>query len=369
MGQVPKTQPEWLQQILDNHALALRESKEATKKAFEDNKQEREAFLKKVDDVTTAFRQDFAALESKHAETAQDLKVVRDEVNELKVSVEVHSTDISAVDKRVDDTKRDLLAKIEGLRAEFDAKLAGKATNPTRPVVPASSSIGEQCSIGREFDELLAKARNMENCFAMGRVTADAVVGFMSPPKTAQQILDRYFEGLNIEFAQGPGKSQIKRLRIDKKCLNDFRANLEVYEFQIRSDGWWLAQDLPPDLRLLRSNAFKFFKEARAMYETVKATFLDVSLESGRVVIDGVEFVPIYLIPRVQKKWPPLLPIFQRAVEEVLNIEWIEKKTVVLNISQELMQEWANAVGMKHPPIQDSDTEMQDALSDHQGGE
>jgi hypothetical protein len=367
MGDIPKTQPAWLQQILDNHDRALNESKEATNKAFDDIRKEREEFLKKVDDVTTSFRNDFAVLESKHSETAQGLKSVQDEVNELKVSVEVHSTDISAVDQRVDDTKNELLAKIADLKAEFDAKLAGKATNPVRPLVPASTSIGEQCSIEREFDELLTKARSMANCFAMGRVT-DAVVGYVSPPKTAQQVLDRYFGGLTFEFAQAPGKSQIKRLRVDKQSLQDFRANLEVYEFQIRSDGWWLVQDLPPDLRLLRSNAFKFFKEARSMYETVKATFLDVSLETGCVVIDGVEFVPIYLIPRVQKKWPVLFPIFQRAVEEVLGIEWVEKKSAVLSISHELLQEWSDAVGLKSQPVHDSDTEMHDALSEVQGG-
>ncbi len=370
MGAIPKSKPEWLQEILDNHDWALSESKEATKQAFADNNKEREEFLKKVDEVTSGFRKEVDDLSNKQAETSQGLKAVQDEVSEIKSTIQIHSTDISAVDQRVDDTKNELLAKMDKLRADFEEKLAGKATNPDRPFVPASASIGEQFAIEREFGDLLSKARSMENCFAMGRVVTDTVVGHLSPPKTVKQILDSYFGGLNIEIAQGAGKSQIKRLRVDKLSLEDFRANLEVYEFQIRSDGWWLAQDLPPDLRVLRSNAFKFFKEARAMYETVKATFLDVSLFTGCVVIDGVEFVPLYLIPKTQKKWPALFPIFRRAVDEVLAIEWVEKKTAVRRISSELMQEWAGAVGMKFDTVRhdDSDAEMHDALLDHQGG-
>jgi hypothetical protein len=361
MGDIPKSQPPWLQQILDNHERALGESREATKQALDENKKEREEFLKKVDEVTTAFRKDFSVLEDKQTETARGLKEVQDEMSEIKTNIQVHSTDISALDQRVDDTKQELLNKIESLRAEFDEKLAGKATNPVRPVISASASIGEQCMIEREFGDLLLKARSMENCFAMGRVTNAAVVGIAPPPKSAQQILTDYFGGLKIEIAQGQGKTQVKRLRVEKTNLSDFRANLDVYEFQIRSDGWWIAPDLPPDLRLLRSTAFKFFKEARSLYDTVRATFLDVSLDSGWVTIDGVEFVPVYLIPKDAKKWPILHPIFERAVAEVLAIEWVAKKTTAVQVDPTLVQEWADAVGLKAPARSEDDRDSSDA--------
>jgi hypothetical protein len=370
MNDIPKSQPPWLQQILDNHDRALGESREATKQALDENKKEREEFLKKVDEVTSAFRKDFSVLEDKQAETSHGMKVIQEEVNEIKTSIQIHTTDISAIDHRIDDTKQELMNEIENLRAEFNEKLAGKATNPARPIVPSSASVADQCLIEREFTSLLQKARNMDNCFAMGRVSFADVIGVVPAPKTVQQVFHDYFARIKFEIIPAMGKSQIRRLRVAKDHLNIFRENLELYEMQIRSDGWWLAQDLPPELRLLRSNAFKFYKEAKSLYTTVLAVYFDVSLNSGYVTVDGIELFPVYMVPKDHGKWAALFPIFQRIVDLILAVEWVDKKTSAVPVSPELVQEWADAVGMSAPPSNsgknDSDTEMHDAL-DHQG--
>jgi hypothetical protein len=363
MSNIPATKPDWLQLILDGHQTALNECKQTN-----------EGFMKKFEEVVSGFKKDHEALDEKQNATSNKLQAVEEEVSALKADVLIHNTDITNLDQRVDDTKSELLSKIDDLRAEFNEKLAGKATNPVRPIVPSSSSVVEQCRIEREFGDLLMKSRNTENCFAMGRVTNGAIVGFVTPPKTVQEIFSVYFAGLNIEVIPGLGKSQIKRLRVDKSCLADFRANLELYEFQIRADGWWISPDVPPELRSLRSNAYKFFKEARSNFDTVRATFIDISLDSGFVTVDGVEVFPVYLIPKDTKKWATLMPIFDRIVSSIVEIEWVVKKTSQVRVDDRLLvQEWADAVGMRRPPINldgslNSDTEMHDAASVHQEG-
>ncbi len=361
MATIPATKPDWLQLILDGHQQALDECKQTN-----------ESFMKKFDEVASGFKKDHEALQEKQTATSSKLQDVEADVSSLKADVQIHSTDITNLDQRVDDTKSELLAKIDDLRAEFNEKLTGKATNPDRPIVPSSLSVVEQCRIEREFDELLTKSRNMENCFAMGRVTNGALVGYMSPPKTIQEIFSNYFTGLNVEVIPGLGKSQIKRLRVDKKCLADFRANLELYEFQIQADGWWISPDVPQELRFLRSNAYKFFKEARSNFDTVRATFIDISLETGCITVDGVEIFPVYLIPKDTKKWATLMPIFDRIVSSILEVDWVVKKTSSVQIDQSLIQEWADVVGLKPTPnlnvTEGSDAEMHDASSAQHGG-
>jgi hypothetical protein len=170
----------------------------------------------------------------------------------------------------------------------------------------------------------------MMNCFAMGRVTG--VVGVTSPPKTSQQILNDFFAGIPITMVPSVGKSQVKRFVVDKIRLADFRENLDLYNQQIRADGWWMSVDYPPELRALRSNAFQFFKEAKSLHDTIRMTFLDVADDSGFVTIDGVEFVPVYMVPRDKKKWPRLVTVMQSVVDSVRSLEWTDRITSAVTI-------------------------------------
>ncbi len=339
MGDIPATQPPWLQQILDGH-----------QKELEASKQTNENFMRKFDEYATALRTDFATLDTKQQETSQKLQEVHTEVETLKTEVQIHHTDISTVDQRVDDTKAELLAKIEDLRQEFQAKLDGKvAPHPDRPVVPATASIGDQSRIEHEFSALLIKARNMTNCFAMGRVTG--IVGVASIPKSSEKVLADYFAGISIAMTPSLGKSQVKRFSVGKEDLPNFQANLELYDPQIRADGWWIAVDLPPELRALRSNAFQFFKETKALYSDIRATYLDVSHDSGFVTVDGIDFIPVYMVPRDKKKWPPLITIFVRVIESVLGLEWTVRITSSVSIDPGFVREWAEAMGSKPPVV------------------
>jgi hypothetical protein len=263
----------------------------------------------------------------------------------------VRQTDIAAVDNRVDEFKEEVWAKLNDLRSEFQAKLDGKAAPlPDRLVVPSSASVGDQCRIHHEFSAMMTKARGMTNCFAMGRTTG--VVGFVSAPKQAQQILDNYFAGIPITMVPGAGKSQVKRFVVDKNWVGDFQENLDLYNQQIRADGWWLSVDFPPELRALRSNAFQFFKEAKSLHDEIRATYLDISNNSGYVLIDGVEFVPVYMVPsRDRKKWPRLIKLLQSIVDAVRGIEWTERVTTTVSIDQAFVWEWADVVGAEVQPV------------------
>jgi hypothetical protein len=356
MGSIPAKKPGWLQEILDGHQQALNECKQTN-----------ENIVKKFDDVVASFRTDFGTLDQKQSETTKKVQEITDEVAELKTSLQIHQTDISAIDNRVDATKEEMLAKIDELREEFEAKLAGKAApHPDRPVVPSSTTVGEQCRIDHEFSSLLAKARNMVNQFAMGRVTG--VVGIATIPKTQDKILADYFSGITITVVPSAGKSQVKRFCVQTDQLATFQANLELYKPQIRAEGWWISVDLPPELRSLRSNAFQFFKEARSLDQKIRAAYLDISHDSGYVTVDGLDLVPVYLVPRDKKKWPTLIMLLARIVDSVREVEWTVRITTSVSIDSALVREWADVVGVQLPARNRTPEEDIDMLESRDGG-
>jgi hypothetical protein len=155
------------------------------------------------------------------------------------------------------------------------------------------------------------------------------------------------------------GKSQVKRFVVEKERLEDFQANLDLYNPQIRGDGWWIAVDFPPELRALRSTAFQFFKEAKALHDTIRSAFLDVSNDSGYVTVDGIEFVPVYMVPRDKKKWPALITLLLEVVESVKSLEWVVRITTTVSIDQKFVRAWAEAVGTK-PPVARSEVAQKD---------
>jgi hypothetical protein len=337
MGAIPAEKPAWLQEILDGHQRTLDECKQTN-----------EAFLKKVDNTLSGFRDDVARVERNQVEIAEKVKQATDDITELKTSVETQSTDIRALDDRIDSTKEDLIDKIDKLRAEFEEKLAGKAApHPDRPVVPSSASVGDQSRIEHEFLSLLAKARSMTNQFAMGRVTG--VVGVSFVPKTYEQILSHYFSGITVSVVPSVGKSQVKRFSVPMESLPGFQLNLELYEPQIRADGWWMTVDLPPELRTMRSNAFQFFKEVKSLHQEVRSAYLDVSHDSGYVSVDGIDFVPVFMVPRAKKKWPQLITLMIRVIDFVRDLEWTDRITSTVSIDDALVREWAEVVGSKLP--------------------
>ncbi len=150
------------------------------------------------------------------------------------------------------------------------------------------------------------------------------------------------------------GKSQVKRFCVDKECLDEFRSNLDLYEPQIRAEGWWIAADLPPELRALRSTAFKFFKEAKSLHDTIRMAYLDVAQDSGYVTIDGIDLVPVYMVPRDTKKWPALITLMSKIVDSVRAIEWTERVTSKVQIDQSLVREWTELIGAKVPTKENS---------------
>jgi hypothetical protein len=166
-------------------------------------------------------------------------------------------------------------------------------------------------------------------------------------PKTHDQVLADYFSGIPVTMVPGIGKSQVKRFVVDKLRLDDFKENLELYNQQIRADGWWLTVDYPPELRALRSNAFQFFKEAKSLHDNIRNTFLDIADDSGFVTVDGIDFVPVYMVPKDRKKWPKLIEIMQSVVDSVRAFEWTVRVTSSVSIDQSFAREWANIVGTK----------------------
>ncbi len=107
MSSIPLTQPEWLQQILDGHQQVIDASKQVNVN-----------LEKKFDAALDSFRKDFGGVQEKQAETTEKLQAVASDVDSLRGDLQTQQKEVSALDQRVDDTKQDLLVKIDNLRAE-----------------------------------------------------------------------------------------------------------------------------------------------------------------------------------------------------------------------------------------------------------
>jgi hypothetical protein len=113
----------------------------------------------------------------------------------------------------------------------------------------------------------------------------------------------------------------------------------------------------------MRSNAFQFFKEVKSLHQEVRAAYLDISHETGYVSVDGIDFVPVFMVPRDKKKWPRLIDLMIRVIDFVRGLEWTERITSTVTIDAALVREWAEAVGskrMKPAPELNDDVIMSD---------
>jgi hypothetical protein len=285
-----------------------------------------------------------------------DVGGLKTEMAALKEEQQIQATNIADVDRRVDDA----FAEIAKLRALLEGKVAFPAP------VPTSCSVREQCSVDAKFQNLLKQASAMSGCYAAGHVPADPVTGVRPSVKPFKQVIATYFPGFKLKVLASTGASKIVRFAVEPNpqgdvSLQNFETVLKSSIISIRGDGWWFQQELPPTLRQMYSNAYKFFKETKTEYPLIRPFMLDVV--GGFVTIDETKVVPVYLVPKNKAVWKQLGGVLQNVVASFLTMDWLDSMAGKLTVEQSHVDEWLSILGAKSELPMLSSPPMYDAVS------
>jgi hypothetical protein len=269
-----------------------------------------------------------------------DVVGLKSEVAALKEEQQIQATNINDVDHRLDAA----FAEIAKLRALMEGKVAFPAP------VPTSCSVREQCSVDAKFQNLLKQASAMSGCYAAGHVPADPVTGVRPSVKPFKLIVATYFPGFKLKVLASAGVSKIIRFTVEPNPQGDlppqnFETVLKSSVISIRGDGWWFQQELPPTLRQMYSNAYKFFKETKAEYPVIRPFMLDVA--DGYVTIDETRVVPVYLVPKNKAVWKQLGGVLLNVVASFLTMDWLDSMAGKLTVEQSHIDEWLSILGAK----------------------
>jgi hypothetical protein len=286
----------------------------------------------------------------------QELKqTIRDELGGLKADVGGLKTDVAAlkdeqliqatnildVDRRIDDA----FAEIAKLKALLEGKTAFPAP------VPTTCSVREQCSVDVKFQNLLKQASSMSGCYAAGHVPADKITGIRPSAKPFKHIAATYFPNFKLNIIASTSASKVIRFTVESQQSHgdapteNFETVLKNCVIAIRGDGWWFQQELPPTLRQMYSNAYKFFKETKSDYPLIRLFVLDVA--DGYVTIDETKVVPVYLVPKNKSVWKDLGGVLQNIVASFLTMDWLDSMAGKLSVEQSHVDEWLSILGSK----------------------
>ncbi len=291
------------------------------------------AMIKTQDELKQTIRDELGGLKADVAGLKTDFAAMKDKQ-------QIQATNIRDVDRRLDDAFEEI--------AKLKALIEGKVAFPAP--VPTSCSVREQCSVDVKFKNLLKQASAMSGCYAAGHVPADPITGVRPSVKPFKQIVATYFPGFKLKVLASAGISKIVQFTVEQNPQGDtpspdFEAVLKNSIISIRGDGWWFQQELPPTLRQMYSNAYKFFKETKSEYPVVRPFMLDVV--DGYATIDETKVVPVCLIPKNKAVWKQLGGVLQNIVASFLTMDWLDSMAGKLTVEQLHIDEWLSILGEK----------------------
>ena len=96
--------------------------------------------------------------------------------------------------------------------------------------------------------------------------------------------------------------------------------------------------------------AVGFFIKAKKLEAALGSTWLEV--KDGFVLAKGFQIVPVYKIPKDEKKWPRLANVLLKMVVNLSvqgsNKDWIDKFSgTVSAVDANLLDEWDKVIGLK----------------------
>jgi hypothetical protein len=122
----------------------------------------------------------------------------------------------------------------------------------------------------------------------------------------------------------------------------------------VRDLGWWIGQENPADLRQMEVNAFRFIMEAKNVCVELRRYYLEA--EEGFIRYARVPFLPVYLVPDDQEKWPELADVLWRMVQTIQSKNWVTRIRGVKRLDRKLLDEWNSVAGV----LESQESDMSD---------
>jgi hypothetical protein len=197
------------------------------------------------------------------------------------------------------------------------------------------------------FNDLLTAAEVRKQTFVIGVVENLDDNGKRLPPKvTYQEILSRFFFNIRYEASEpttaASNKLPLVRFVVHPEDVHTCKLIVRDRGREIRSLGWWSAQECPKDLRDMEMNAFRFFGEAKKICPPLKRYFLEA--EDGFVKVASVPLLPVFCVPVEKGKWPLLAPILLRMIEDVHAGDWVSRFKDQKSVDPKLYEEWGDVI-------------------------
>jgi hypothetical protein len=199
-------------------------------------------------------------------------------------------------------------------------------------------SVAEQCSVQKQFDDLLKEARGMQATFVIGIIPGER------PSVSVRTLLERHFSkhGAKLLAASSAVKSRVRRFSVPVENVPEVKSVIRHYNLAIRDLGWWVMQDTPPALRTLYSTAYNFFKLAKEQFTILRRFRFEA--EEGYATINGTPFMPVYLIPKRQTAWKKLAALLTEVVADYLDKDWLETACSRLTVPDAFHQRWCDII-------------------------
>jgi hypothetical protein len=210
------------------------------------------------------------------------------------------------------------------------------------------TKIGIAGGVQAAFEELLQDQEARKNSFLVGELEKAVEDGV--PPKPAalySDVVNEFFDG--VRFKLGRLTTSRSGLKLGKvfvhpddvhvmklRCRDSWRA--------VKETGWWIGQENPTDLRKMEVNAYRFIMEAKEHCDELRHYYLEA--EEGFVRYARVPFLPVYLVPDDQQKWPELADILLKMVESIQSKNWISRFRGVKKLNQGLLGTWLSVAGV-----------------------
>jgi hypothetical protein len=265
--------------------------------------------------------------------------------NEAKATAEETKTELQTLQKEVIEQGK----KIAQLEANQNS--AKVVTEPVRSSIPGllgkavtEDSPSERVAKLQSSFLTLVKRKEMTNTFILGRKQ-----GFSSATRSAAKgVMTVFFPTVKCIVTK-PENAEFARVLVpdaqDAKLVSEGARSLWL---ELATQGWWMSDDSPEQLRSLEARARSFIAAARKFKPAYKKKIGFVEIDRGFLVKNGVETIPIFLIPKqAGKNWDALFDLFATMVDTLASNDLLGQYEKMHEKNDYLLQ-WVETAGLTH---------------------
>jgi hypothetical protein len=259
----------------------------------------------------------------------------QEEVGKLRLEVNDLRTELVSQGKKIAELAKQSPSKVDKLQNVGLAELLGKPGEDQSP----SERVGKLHS---QFLALVQK-KETTNTFILGRKS-----GYASVTRcTAKGVMNVFFPGIKCIVSK-PDNAEFARVLVpdatDAKKVTEGASSLWQ---ELATQGWWMSVDAPEQLRKMEARARSFVAAAKKVSTANKKRIGYVEIEHGFVLKNGVNIIPLFLIPnQVGKNWEKLFDLFVEKIQSVETGDLLGNYGEGATGAGDFLLQWVEQAGM-----------------------